>query len=423
MSEDEFQEALKKQPLVNIGTSGHVDHGKTTLIEALTGVWASRHSEELKRGITLKIGYADTAIYKCPKCPPPQAYYTSATMPKDGKCKYCGSPLEFVRKVSFIDVPGHEMLMSIMLAGAALMDGALLVVDATKECPQPQTREHFTALSIIGVRNLVIVQNKVDVVSKERALESYNEIKKFIAGTWAENAPIVPVSALHKANIDALVWAIEEYIPTPRRDFSKPPRMFVIRSFDVNKPGTNAKDLVGGVLGGTIVQGRFEVGHEIEIRPGIKIKKDGQEVYEPVYTTITSLKTGDQPLEKAYPGGLVAVGTTLDPSVTKADNLIGNVVGYPGTLPPTLYDLEIEVNLLERVVGLDKPMKVEPVRAGEILMVNVGTALSIGAVTSVRDNVAHMKLKIPVVAETGTRVAISRQLAGKWRLIGYGFVK
>jgi len=423
MSDDEFAEAIKKQPLVNIGTAGHVDHGKTTLVQALTGIWASRHSEEIKRGITLKIGYADAEIYRCPKCPPPQAYYTSATMPKDGKCKYCGTPLEFVRKVSFVDVPGHEMLMSIMLAGTALMDGALLVIDATKECPQPQTREHLTALSIIGVKNIVIVQNKIDVVSKERAKENYEEIKRFVEGTVAENAPIIPVSALHKVNIDALVWALEKYIPTPRRDTSKPPRMYVIRSFDVNKPGTSVKDMVGGVLGGTIVQGKFELGHEIEIRPGIKLKKDGQEVYEPVYTTITSLKTGNQPLEKAYPGGLIAVGTTLDPSLTKADALIGNVVGYPGTLPPTLYDVEIDTYLLERVVGMDQPLKVEPIKAGEILMINIGTSLSIGQATSTRDNVVHLKLRIPVVAEKGDRVAISRQIAGKWRLIGYGYVK
>ncbi|MCC6004789.1 MAG: translation initiation factor IF-2 subunit gamma [Thermofilum sp.] len=423
MSIDDLAEAARKQPLVNIGTAGHVDHGKTTLVEALTGVWASRHSEEIKRGITLKIGYADAEIYRCPNCPPPQAYYTNATMPKNGRCKYCGSQLEFVRKVSFVDVPGHEMLMSVMLAGAALMDGALLVIDATKECPQPQTREHFTALSIIGVKNLVIVQNKVDVVSKERAKENYEEIRKFIEGTFAENAPIIPVSALHKVNIDVLVWALEKYIPTPTRNLHKPPRMLVVRSFDVNKPGTSIKDMVGGVIGGTIIQGKFELGHEIEVRPGIKLKKEGQEVYEPVYTTITSLMAGTQRLEKAYPGGLIAVGTTLDPSLTKADALIGNVVGYPDTLPPTLYDVEIDAHLLERVVGMDQPVKVDPVKAGEILMINVGTSLSIGQATSVRDNIVHLKLKIPVVAETGTRVAISRQIAGKWRLIAYGYIR
>ncbi len=421
--EREFEEAIKRQPLVNIGTAGHVDHGKTTLIQALTGIWASHHSEELKRGITLKIGYADTAIYQCPKCPPPQKYYTSANLPKDMKCKYCGTPLEYIRKVSFVDVPGHEMLMSIMLAGAAMMDAALLVIDATKECPQPQTREHFTALSIIGVRKLIVVQNKIDIVSRERAKESYEEIKRFLEGTWAENAPIIPVSALHGANIDALVWALEKYVPIPQRDHTLPPRMLVARSFDVNKPGTPVKELTGGVLGGTIIQGKFRVGDEIEIRPGLKVKKGSQEVYEPLYTTITSLKSGNEPLEVAYPGGLIAIGTELDPSITKADNLIGNVVGKPGTLPEPLYDLELEVHLLERVVGAEQPLKVEPLKTNEVVMLNVGTSLSIGTVTSVRADSVHLKLKIPVVADSGTRVALSRQIAGRWRLIGYGFIK
>ncbi|MEM0093018.1 MAG: translation initiation factor IF-2 subunit gamma [Thermofilum sp.] len=412
-----------KQPLVNVGTAGHVDHGKTTLVESLTGIWASRHSEELKRGITLKVGYADAIVYKCPQCPPPQAYYTHATAPRDLKCRYCGSQLQPVRKISFVDVPGHEMLMAVMLSGAALMDGALLVIDATKKCPQPQTLEHFMALEIVGVRNVIVVQNKIDVVSKERALESYKEIKEFLEGTWAENAPVIPVSSMHRTNIDALVWAIEKYIPTPRRDHSLDPRMLVVRSFDVNKPGTLARDLVGGVLGGTVVQGMFRIGDEVEILPGAKVKQDGQDRYEPLYAEITSLMSGSEQLEVAYPGGLIAVGTNLDPSLTKADGLIGNVVGKPGRLPEPLQEITLEYKLMERVVGVEKVGPVEPLRAGEALMINVGTALSLGLVSSVKGDVVHLKLRIPVVAEKGQRVAISRQYGGRWRLIGYGFVQ
>lgn len=411
-----------KQPLINVGTAGHVDHGKTTLVESLTGVWASRHSEELKRGITLKIGYADALIYKCPHCPPPQAYYTHATAPRDLKCRYCGSPLQPIRKISFVDVPGHEMLMSVMLSGAALMDGALLVIDATKKCPQPQTLEHFMALEIVGVRNVIVVQNKIDVVSKERALESYREIKEFLSGTWAENVPIIPVSSLHRTNVDALVWAIEKFMPNPPRDHTLDPRMLVVRSFDVNKPGTSAHDLKGGVLGGTIVQGVFRVGDEIEVLPGAKVKQDSQERYEPLYTEITSLMSGSEVLDVAYPGGLIAVGTNLDPSLTKADGLIGNVVGKPGHLPEPLYEVDLEYRLLERVVGVEKVGPVEPLKVGEPLMINIGTSLSLGLVSSVKGDVVHLKLKIPVIAEKKQRVAISRQYSGRWRLIGYGFV-
>jgi len=141
---------LPKQPEANIGTIGHVDHGKTTLVKALTGVWASRHSEELKRGITIKLGYADLPIYKCPKCETPKQYSTKPS------CPYCNSEAEFIRAVSFVDAPGHEALMATMLSGAAIMDGAILVIAADEPCPQPQTREHLAAAEVVGVKNIII---------------------------------------------------------------------------------------------------------------------------------------------------------------------------------------------------------------------------------------------------------------------------
>lgn len=419
-----MEEQGRLQPLVNIGTAGHVDHGKTTLVEALTGVWTARYSEELKRGITLKLGYADTMILKCPSCPPPQAYYTSATAPKDLKCRYCGSPLEPIRKISFVDVPGHEMLMAVMLAGTSLMDGVLFVIDASQPCPRPQTREHFMALTVSGIRNIVVVQNKIDIVTKDRARESYREIREFLAGTWAEKAPVIPVSALHKVNVDAVIWAMEEFIPTPKRDPSKNPIMLVARSFDVNKPGTPVDRVKGGVLGGMIIQGKFEVGDEIEIRPGIKIEEKRRAVrYEPVVTEIVSLRSGVQDLDVAYPGGLIGVGTKLDPSLTKSDNMMGNVVGLPGSMPPVLNEISIEYSLMERVVGLEKEVKVEPLRRGELLMFNVGTAVTIGVVKRLARGEAEVLLRIPIAAFSGMKLAISRQIGGRWRLIGYGVIR
>ncbi|OYT30863.1 MAG: translation initiation factor IF-2 subunit gamma [Thermofilum sp. ex4484_79] len=419
---EELEEAKKMQPLTNIGTAGHVDHGKTTLVEALTGIWASRYSEELRRGITLKIGYADTAIYKCPECPPIRAYYTEATAP-DLRCKYCGSDLVFQRRVSFVDVPGHEMLMAVMLSGAALMDGVIFLIDASQPCPRPQTREHFMALTVIGIKNIVFIQNKIDIVSKERAKENYREIKEFLSGTWAEDTPIIPISALHKVNIDVLLWAIEDKIPTPKRDPTKKPLMLIARSFDVNKPGTKIEELQGGVIGGTIIQGRFEIGDEIELRPGRKVKDRQGTRYEELYTTITSLKSGKNELKVAYPGGLVGVGTTLDPGITKSDNLIGNVAGLPGELPPTWNEFRVEYYLLERIVGTEELKKVEPIRKGETLMINVGTAVTLGQVTVVQKDEMEIKLYIPVCAEEDSRIAMSRQIGGRWRLIGYGYIR
>ncbi|MGI0068427.1 MAG: translation initiation factor IF-2 subunit gamma, partial [Thermoplasmata archaeon] len=253
------------QPEVNIGLVGHVDHGKTTLTQALTGEWSDRHSEELKRGISIKLGYADAAFYRCPNCPPPACFGV------DPKCANCGGEAKFLRAVSFVDAPGHEALMATMLSGAALMDGGLLLIAANEPVPQPQTREHLYALDIIGVRKVVVVQNKIDLLSIEAAQENFRQIREFLAGSPIASAPVVPISANHRVNIDALIGAIEETIPTPKRDRSKPPLMYVARSFDINRPGTRPQDLRGGVLGGSLVQGHLKVGDEIEIRPGYSV--------------------------------------------------------------------------------------------------------------------------------------------------------
>ena len=204
--------SLPNQPEINIGMIGHVDHGKTTLTQRLTGKWTDEHSEELKRGISIKLGYADTAFYKCPNCKEPQCYCNN------NKCPSCDSPAELLRVVSFVDAPGHETLMAIMLSGAAIMDGAVLVIAANEHCPQPQTREHLTALDISGIKNIVIVQNKIDLVSEKNAIKNYEQILKFTKGTCAEGAPIVPISAHQDINIDVLIKAMHDHIPTPERD-------------------------------------------------------------------------------------------------------------------------------------------------------------------------------------------------------------
>jgi len=312
--------------------------------------------------------------------------------------------------------------MATMLSGAAVMDGAMLVIAADEHCPQPQTREHLAAIEIVGVKNLVVVQNKIDLADENRAFESYQEIVNFVKGSIAENAPIIPVSAQHGVNIDALIQALEERVPTPKRDPDKPPRMHVVRSFDVNKPGTLAEELAGGVIGGTILQGLFKVGDEIEIRPGIRMEKQGRTLYEPLYTEIVSLHAGGRTVKEAQPGGLVGVGTLLDPSLTKADGLTGNIVGKPEMLPPTRSELTVETYLFPRAVGTKELMEVAKVQMGEALLLDVGTSITAGTVTSIKGENAALKLSRPISAEEGARAALSRKIAGRWRLIGYGII-
>jgi translation initiation factor 2 subunit 3 len=407
----------QRQPEVNIGMIGHVDHGKTTLTKALSGEWTDRHSEEVKRGISIRLGYADVNFYKCKDCEGTKSYSNQP------KCNQCGGEAELLRSVSFVDAPGHETLMATMLSGAAIMNGALLLVAANEKCPQPQTKEHLMALTIIGVEKIIIVQNKVDIVTKEEALENYREIKEFVKGTIAEDAPIIPVSANHNVNIDKLVETIERIIPTPKYDLKKPARLYVARSFDINTPGSSPETLKGGVLGGSLMQGKLEVGEEIEIAPGRKTEVGREIIWEKITTTIESLHAGETSLDSVKPGGLIAIGTKLDPAMTKSDSLTGRVVGRPGTLPPVLHKFIMKTKLLERVVGAAVDLAVDHIKTNEPLMLSVGTATTVGVVTSARGEESEVALKIPVCADKNQRVAISRKISGKWRLIGYGIIQ
>ena len=402
------------QPCVNIGTAGHVDHGKTTLIQALTGSWTSVHSQELKRGITIRVGYSDAAFYKCKSCEDPLGYSTTP------KCNNCGGESELSRVVSFVDSPGHESLMANMLSGSALMDGALLLVAANEKVPRPQTKEHLLALQTLGIKQIVIVQNKVDLLSYDEVMENYKDITKFVKGTHAGKSPIIPISAQSGLNIDALIGSIESTIKTPDRDEKKDTVMHVLRSFDVNKPGTKLKDLRGGVIGGSLTQGIFEVGDEIEIKPGIINEK--KKNYEPLLTEITSLGTAAGIVESVKPGGLVAIGTKLDPSMTRSDSFIGSVIGKPGTLPENSTHLKLEVQLFDSAVGTTEDIKVQPIQAGELLRLNIGTAPVLGKVTKVKSKTAEIELRRPACIFEGGNVAISRRISERWRLIGAGIV-
>jgi translation initiation factor 2 subunit 3 len=407
---------MPSQPEINIGMVGHVDHGKTTLTQALSGIWTDRHSEEIKRGISIKLGYADVAFYKCQKCLEPVCYTT------ESKCPNCEEKCKLLRVASFVDAPGHEALMAVMLSGAALMDGALLLIAADEPCPQPQTKEHLMALDIIGIKHIVVVQNKIDLVSEQKAIENYKEIEEFIKGTVVANTPIIPLSAHHRVNLDVLIKTIEEFIPTPKRDENSVPLMYCSRSFDVNRPGTPISKLVGGVIGGSLLQGRLKVGDEIEISPGRKIEERGKIRWEPIRTKIASLY-GGRPLEVARPSGLLAIGTELDPSLTKGDGLVGRVLGKPNSLPPLRKELTLQVNLLEKVVGAAREQRVEPIKVKESLMLTVGTATSIGLINWVKKGEIGARLKLPLSAFEGQRVAISRIVGGRWHLIGYGIIE
>jgi translation initiation factor 2 subunit 3 len=194
--------------------------------------------------------------------------------------------------------------------------------------------------------------------------------------------------------------------------------MHVLRSFDINKPGIPIRQVKGGVIGGGLLQGEFNVGDEIEIRPGLLDEKKSK--YEPVTSTIATLGTGAGLVDKVRPGGLVAIGTKLDPTFVKSDSLIGSVIAKPNILPKDIDDITIDVQLFETAVGTQDMVKVESIKMKELLRLNIGTAATLGTVTNSKNNRIEIKLRKPVCMMRKNRVAISRRIADRWRLIGVG---
>jgi translation initiation factor 2 subunit 3 len=414
-----IKDLIIKQAECNIGLVGHVDHGKTTLVKALTGDWTDRHSEEQERGISIKLGYSNATILYCTKCDQYLTYHIAQRERKKGQPRYlcpeCGEMLEFKRNISFVDAPGHEILMATMLSGASLMDGACLLIAADENCPQPQTREHLAALNIAGIDNIIIIQNKIDAVPRKQAYDNYQQIKKFIKGTVAENAPIIPISAVFGANINLVIRAFEEYIPSPK--YNEGEFQFLIaRSFDINRPGTEIENLKGGVIGGSVLKGKIKIGEEIEIRPGLRVKDN----YVPIKSTVVSISQGNNFLEEARPGGLIGLGTNLDPALTKGDHLIGHLVGKSSTLPEVLNEIELKITLLDRVIGSEQMLRVHSLKHNEKLLLVVGTEKTGGTVTKLLKNSVILKLNPPICPPEDFIYAISRIINRRYRLIGYG---
>lgn len=393
---------ITKLETINVGIVGHIDHGKTTLLYKLSGKWADTHSEELKRGITIKLGYSDAIIRKGP----------------DGLTTSKESDGEPIRYITFVDAPGHEMLMATMLSGAAIMDAAILVV-AANEGVKPQTREHLVALKAKNIKNILIVQNKIDLVSKEEALKSFKEIKGFVKGTIAEHSPIIPVSAQQGINLNIVLEELCK-IKIPERDSKTFPVFFVARSFDINKPGTELDKLYGGIFGGSLKKGVLRVGEEIEIKPGLAQKKQNQIVYTPIRTKIVSLQKGNFKLNEASPGGSLAIETELDPSLTKADSLTGSVVSVVGKLPDIKETVILNIKLFGEVFGVVDNEKVETFKVTEMLMLSVNSSTTVGTIRKIKGNLIELTLKIPIVPIKGESVGIARNFQGHWRLIGFG---
>ncbi|CAG9569724.1 putative eukaryotic translation initiation factor 2 subunit [Leishmania major strain Friedlin] len=429
-------EVMSRQATINVGTIGHVAHGKSTVVKALSGVKTQKFHREAVMNITIHLGYANAKVYQCETCPRPTCYQTyPSSQPDSTPCPNCGETMTLKRHFSFVDCPGHDVLMATMLNGAAIMDAALLLIAANESFPQPQTLEHLKAVEIMKLRHLVVLQNKIDLVGEVKAHDQYRHVRAYLDNI-ALNVPIVPISAQLKRNVDYLLEYLL-HIPMPVRQLKAPVRMTVVRSFDINKPGEgDIESLKGGVAGGTVTQGVIKVGQVVEIRPGLVRSRSSNEqgsrfTYSPLKTRTVTLKAENNVLQYAIPGGLIAVGTTLDPTLTRQDKMVGNMLGEEGTLPEVYCEIEVQYYLFSEMVGAKSKdgkstaKRVQKLNVLESLQINVGTLTAGATVLNITQDpeIAKLELVTPVCCSTGEQVAISRMVDKTFRLIGWGTIR
>jgi selenocysteine-specific elongation factor len=274
-----------------IGTAGHVDHGKSTLVQALTGINPDRLREEQEREMTIDLGFA------------------WLTLPNG-------------ESVGIVDVPGHRDFIENMLAGVGGIDAALFVI-AADEGVMPQTREHLAILDLLRIPGGVVALTKIDLIDDPDWLELVQaDVSEALQGTVLDGAPIIPVSARTGQGLAELTAALQEVLArTPPRPDRGRPRLWIDRVFTIGGFGT--------VVTGTLVDGHLEVGQEVEILPrGLRAR-------------IRGLQTHKTRIQRAVPGSRVAINLT---GISKQDLARGDLVTTPGWLrPTTLMDVRLDL--------------------------------------------------------------------------------
>ena len=319
---------------LTVGTAGHIDHGKTWLVRALTGKDTDRLPEERERGISIDLGYAPLDL-------------------PDG------------RRLSLVDVPGHERFVRNMVAGATGIDLFLLVVDAG-EGARPQTREHLAIIRILGIEHGVVAVTKTDAVDPELRELAVEEARGLVP-----DAPVIATSARTGEGIDELRQALAEAADrVEERTGTGPTRLFIDRVFTLKGIGT--------VVTGTLWSGSIGAGDELAAEPG------GRRV------RVRSVQVHDRPVERAEAGQRVAVAL---PGVERDDLRRGDALVEPGAYPVS-YRLDLAVELLEDVPD------------GTRLHVHHGTAEHYARLVRAGDRFAQLRLASPAVAARGDRVVL-----------------
>ena len=392
---------MHNQPIINIGMLGSVSDGKSTTVHSLTGIKTQRHSDEMTRNITIKPGYANMKIYKND-----EDYTTTG----EG---------ELVHHVSFIDCPGHHTLIITMISCIKLMDGIILVVSAAEDISKkPQLIHHMMAIKISGIKNVIVLFNKLDLVKKTVAIERYKKLCEELKKYDIEPKIIIPVSMNHKIGVNNLLKNIMKFMGPNISKNNDNPIFMISRSFDINKVNINYANIVGGVIGGSLIGGSLKIGDEIEILPGIVGKNADGELYNKPHTTkIISLKSDTTELQSITSGGLIGIGTEIDPFYCKNDNMIGMIAVLKGSPSLVYYNITMNYNKINF-----EDESVSFYKNKEIVII-VGTNNLNGSITDFDETHLKIKLNKPAYICNDSIIIICDKSSGSFHIGAYGYLE
>jgi len=396
--------------MINICTLGSVADGKSTMVKMLTGEKTQRDSRELIRNITINAGYSNLKIWKCTNC---QTKYSSGE--KTGEFNCCNNNCDLIKYISFADCPGHQELILTMMSSVSLMKGALVVVAANEDVKKkPQLIQHLAAAKMAGLDKLIILFNKLDLVSKEVAMERKEQLDELLQKLEITPKYIIPTSVNKKIGIQNVIKAIMEVFPPKVEEEDDKIEFKITRSFDINKPGINWDSVEGGVIGGSLISGKLKVGDTIEIRPGrYSSNKDGFNVI-PIKTKILSIESEKIKLDDIISGGLIAIGTDIDPVYCKDGKLEGSIMGLTGNLPDVYSEITMKINLTDAFEGEWEPKK------KDTIFLQIGNVNTESQVVDIKEDKITFKLSKPSCIPKDSLILICSDNKEILRIVGYG---
>jgi len=409
---------IKNQPIINIGCLGSVSDGKSTLIKVLTGIKTQKHSNELIKNITIKQGYANMKIWETNNDESESQYKNNNYITTSSNNNLNN---KLVNHISFVDCPGHQDLTLTMLSSINLMDGAIIVIAVDQPISKkPQLYQHLVAAKIGKIDKLIICLNKIDLVEKYTLLTRKKELDVLLEKLNIKPFIIIPTSFNKRIGINYLVNSImklfnpEYYLNNINN--KDEPFFRISRSFDINKPGTDFNNITGGVIGGSLMSGNFNINDEIEIRPGIINNNNNKIEWQPIKTKILSIKTDDEKLDKVVPGGLIGLLTDIDPFYCKNDNLSGNIVGLVDKIPNVYIELTLKINIINIFDYIWKP------NINDIITLQIGITSCTGKINKIIDNIFDIELFKPVCIKNNQHIIICFNINNILCIVGESYL-